>query len=253
MILIIILLAGLPFLYSFQKQYRFFENEDEYLSDLSVGLNRMYHELQIMNLHDGLKSNTTKSFSEQFNLTDEHLIDDLKEAVFVSYTYPKGIKNLKVIDTFSSEKGFFGVAFQQQNENIIIAFRGTDDIADIKSDLQLGRQKELPEQYADAVKFYKKIKTIYPEKRIIVTGHSLGGALSELVGSTFKENFAFSCMPVGTMQIIKRNGLKDYKNNYSVVAGGDYFSASFAHPGFVQKVKTDVMKWAHSPEHCFSK
>lgn len=240
----------MPFLYPAQGRV-YFENEADYTADFADGLNRMYHELQSMHLYDGLKENTNKTFKDQFNLKDTQLDEDLKEAIFVSYIYPNGNKNLKIIDTISSENGFWGIAFQQRDQNIIIAFRGTDEIGDIKSDLQLLRQKELPEQYAKAIQFYSKIKEQNPGKRIIVTGHSLGASLAQLVGATYKESYVFACFPIGTKKIIKNNKLKDYKNIYSFVAEGDFFSAPFAHPGFVKQVKTDVMKWAHSLENCF--
>ena len=87
------------------------------------------------------------------------------------------------------ESGFFGVAFQRGN-NIMIAYRGTEDktkhnnkfiAEDIITDVKI-YFKETDIQQVEAVLFYEYIKTKYGEgKNIHITGHSLAGAIAQYV------------------------------------------------------------------------
>ena len=43
--------------------------------------------------------------------------------------------------------------------------------------------KKLPNQYADAQKFYEKVRKEFPNQEIIFTGHSLGGSLAQLMSN----------------------------------------------------------------------
>lgn len=96
------------------------------------------------------------------------------------------------IDVKSSENkktGFYAEAFFKGND-IVIAYRGTDTdrgIAEpakdvLKSDIPMGTSF-LPSQTVDARNFYEQIKNDFPNQNIILTGHSLGGSLAQIVGS----------------------------------------------------------------------
>ena len=82
------------------------------------------------------------------------------------------------------DSGFFGVAFQR-NDDIIIAYRGTEfELAlarDMVTDLKI-YNKYTDIQQVEAVLFYEYIKSKYGAgKDIHLTGHSLAGAIAQYV------------------------------------------------------------------------
>lgn len=82
------------------------------------------------------------------------------------------------------DSGFFGVAFQR-NDDIIIAYRGIEfELAlarDMLTDLKI-YTKYTDIQQVEAVLFYEYIKSKYGEgKNIHLTGHSLAGAIAQYV------------------------------------------------------------------------
>lgn len=104
------------------------------------------------------------------------------------------ISNWKYLLCEQKGSGFFGCAFEnidyQGGKIIVVAFRGTElvDIGDLWTDLTIGMGGIIiPPQYKDAVEFYGRIQKIYKNGySIVVTGHSLGGALAQLLA--IKEN-----------------------------------------------------------------
>ena len=102
-----------------------------------------------------------------------------------------------------SAEGFFGAAFEKDNK-VIIAFRGTNPLNNQNSESLLKSLKQTTRdleddwsvlsnrwgisnkpmpQYKEALEFAKAIKQKYGiDKEIIITGHSLGGGMAQLVG-----------------------------------------------------------------------
>ncbi len=68
---------------------------------------------------------------------------------------------------------------------IVISYRGSDDLNDAANDAQFTSGVGVPSQAALAAKYYQAIKSKYPDKTIVLTGHSLGGALAGTVGSLY--------------------------------------------------------------------
>lgn len=67
---------------------------------------------------------------------------------------------------------------------IVIAFRGTETKGDVVSDLLIGTNGVVEKKFRDAAfKFYTDTKKNYPEREIILTGHSLGGHLAQYVAT----------------------------------------------------------------------
>ena len=101
--------------------------------------------------------------------------------------------NWKIIAAKENKKtGFYAEVFKNGNE-IAIIYKGTnplcfknDEFKDfsldlIKNDLNMAI-KNFPIQVNDARELYSEIKSKYPEKKINLGGHSLGGSLAQLIG-----------------------------------------------------------------------
>lgn len=75
---------------------------------------------------------------------------------------------------------------KNQDSPIIIAFRGTlgSSSADIKEDVSLTLTGVGTKAYRDAAyKFYLSVRDAYPDREIVLTGHSLGGHLASYVAA----------------------------------------------------------------------
>lgn len=84
---------------------------------------------------------------------------------------------------YCEEEGFYGAAYEWIGTNeIVVAYRGTEftDMRDILNDITILFQLAV-RQTKYAYSLYKHIKSKYPKATISLTGHSLGGALAQLV------------------------------------------------------------------------
>lgn len=117
---------------------------------------------------------------------------------------PKGYEVVKVSPP--SKTGFYACVLKKGDE-IIIAYRGTDEKnKDLKSDIQIG-SKNLPEQAKEANTFAIEVMDEFRGCKIYVTGHSLGGALAQIVGSLFGLKTA-TFNPAGMDSVLRRGILK---------------------------------------------
>ncbi len=116
---------------------------------------------------------------EYLGLTE--FVSEMKEIYGQDYLKPlEEIKNWRVIAVKNDIKsGFYGVAFQN-GENIVIAFRGTEEKMDWKMDVLLLFRIAGP-QLAPAREFIQEVSSQNIGKKITITGHSLGGWLSQKI------------------------------------------------------------------------
>ncbi len=90
----------------------------------------------------------------------------------------------KIIGTFDDqETGYYGIAFKnRETGEIVIANRGTEDTYDLLADAELVA-KTVPEQFISMSTFMNELiedGIITKSDYIIMTGHSLGGAESQM-------------------------------------------------------------------------
>lgn len=159
---------------------------------------------------------------------------------------PERLGDYEIISSSTDENGFAGVAFKDKTGNIVIAYRGSDDVNDIKSDLEMINGTKLPEQFYNAEQFYEDVKAQNPNSKIVLTGHSLGGALSQLVAAHNEDSFAVAFNAPGTKDIIEHeSGLSDTGNIYNVLVDGDKISGTLAQPGQVQLIDAKTDKYGN--------
>ena len=104
-------------------------------------------------------------------------------------------KNIKVSDFYSifdpkKEIQFAAVTFELDNKMMVIAYRGTDDtVAGWKEDFNMGFLETVPSQ-AEAVKYLNIVAEKYPDRKLVLAGHSKGGnlALYSAIMSPLKVN-----------------------------------------------------------------
>lgn len=170
------------------------------------------------------------------------------------------------------ESGFDGAVYlNTKTGQLVVAFRGTEFTADergwrdaIKNDvLGFGYNKE-PEQYKDAENVLKEaikilnrgewINTITDERytfssdpsNLIITGHSLGGGLAQLIGAqdAYKQYEVHTFNAIGVAQMVdnldNKDGFKfshNYSNIHNHVISKDFISTIYDHLGEVKIYK----------------
>ncbi|MCD7740430.1 MAG: DUF2974 domain-containing protein, partial [Candidatus Gastranaerophilales bacterium] len=120
-----------------------------------------------------------------------------------------------------------------KSKEIIIAYRGTNDIKDwIENDSGLVFDK-VPAQLYDALAFYFDVKSNYKDYKITLTGHSLGGSLAQITGAiTNEETYTYNAPGVSKLiesMPVKIDLNKPYSNihNYNIINDPVYkFSVS---------------------------
>lgn len=77
-----------------------------------------------------------------------------------------------------SELSNKNTAVYSNNSTVIIAFRGTAEVEDLKTDIGILKGTTSDIQFSEARNIYLRVKNKYPSKIIIATGHSKGGSLA---------------------------------------------------------------------------
>lgn len=128
----------------------------------------------------------------------------------------------RVIDkTENKENGFYAEAYSN-GKDIMIAYRGTNDMQDLNTDWKMARGKYL-NQAMDAIDFHDRIKHNNPNCNISVTGHSLGGTLAQVV-TAIRGTLAVTFNAYGAKDLFKpgekliENNSVNYVNEWDAVS-----------------------------------
>lgn len=146
------------------------------------------------------------------------------------------LNNYKRILQQKNGMDFFGAAYKGGEEGVI-AFRGTDKIGrtDRDADLDIGFGKLPMDQLGDAFHFFTAArKKLSGCKKLIVTGHSLGGGLTQLVAARITK-FAVKGVTFNAPGMANLHGgkipLENHLNIFNYRAERDPVSLIGAHIG----------------------
>ena len=118
------------------------------------------------------------------NEPDKHI----RQIAVDSWTALKG-DGWRIIENTPYKEGSFAATVFQNDDKVVIAYRGTEvgDNGDFMADLAVGALRDdlWNVQFSDALNYALEIKAKYSSAEILVTGHSLGGALSQVTSQMF--------------------------------------------------------------------
>lgn len=156
-------------------------------------------------------------------LTDTLILP--KEFTLKDTIYAQAGTSVKVTENF----GFIA----ESDDAIIIALRGTDSLADSESIFDLFQVEYVYAPYYCKIhrggfciyqsmreSLFSMLKTLSPSKKLYITGHSLGGSLSQIISVDIASHTAFN--PTVYSYAAGRPGAPDFAQDY-----GSYVPNSF--------------------------
>lgn len=189
-------------------------------------------------------------YVDRKNNIDYHEI--LRQAAIYAYhgenaKIPEGYSLAESVS--NPQTGFHADVLVGEND-VIIAFRGTDSLniftpkSDANDDFAMARSR-IPAQTRDALDLYNKVKMEYPDKEIVLTGHSLGGSLADIVG-VLNGELAVSFNAYGVRDLFNENAViqEDSIVNYvntqdaiTMVNGENHIGETYSVPNIGKGVK----------------
>lgn len=158
----------------------------------------------------------------------------------------KEVNGYKPVDKLEDPQTGLRVVTYQKKNDIIVAYCGTNDEKDFVSDAQMA-MNEVPEQYEKANQYYLDTVAKNPKASVILTGHSLGGSLAQLVASRHKETSAVTFNAFGVKSILEnpktkeKDCFQDNKNSFNYIIEGDPVSNSTQHVGVTTHLKKTAL------------
>lgn len=126
------------------------------------------------------------------------------------------LKNAKLPNTVNlhgysenTKTGFYGYVLKEK-DRVVIIYRGTNKFSklDYNNDINIVVNR-VPEQVRDALNLYDETKATFPNSKIDIVGHSLGGSLAQYVAIMRNVNEAVCFAPVGI-----RKSVDSFINKY---------------------------------------
>ena len=163
-----------------------------------------------------------------------------KQNVLNDKLFQEGKEGWEVVDINGGVNGLQAIAFGRgkgadgKYAEIVIAYRGTDSLFDTTiDDLQIA-VGSIPSQTAGAINYYDTIvKNLSENGSISVTGHSLGGALAQLVAAITGDD-AYTFNAPGMKYLLSQLGLdeqEEYTNIENYIVMNDYVGNFREHIG----------------------
>ena len=235
----IVLTMGIIAFFLFKTDYSL-KIEDFADLNLQQSIDKMYDTLQNRKSAAGLKGAVEKPFAD----VDASLLRSAMTAAMNAYlpTEQVTLDGYSIVARRGFPDGLNATVFSDNNGVVLIAFRGTDGKEDILSDVQIVNG-EMPEQFKSAQTVFDETAERFPNSKIVVAGHSLGGSLAQLIAANNPKAGAFACAPVGTAAVVKNNPhLKDTGNVYNYLTKGDAFSNTLPQIGASRLFETKRMQ-----------
>ena len=158
-------------------------------------------------------------------------MDDLTNPLGIDFTNKQAkifSERYEVKAVYNSSSGFSATMFRDTDtDKKIITIRGTEGDGDYYADWELVLKRS-PEQFESLVDFFEELKSsnkISKSDNLIVVGHSLGGALTQMAVATYKDyvDEAYTFNAPGSKGISNPNVMEyqgEYYRNYEVLSGG---------------------------------
>ncbi|HHN8407952.1 TPA: lipase family protein [Morganella morganii] len=165
-------------------------------------------------------------YKECFDLRKTPIINDLgSNTVVVDVPFSDRYKTVKFLDTETVEEGSTQLFYIESNDEVIVSFRGTQEVDDFITDAkfrpvpEMGVIKSGSIHYGfnrayDIARYYFKKEfneiesaVANENKKLYVSGHSLGGAIS-LIYSIYMEKYHPILYTYGMPRLLTRDAIK---------------------------------------------
>jgi len=158
-----------------------------------------------------------------------------------------------VVDYYQNENtGYSGIAFETNDGGIVVAHRGSDDGIDWAGANTSIVAKRVANQYEDAETFVDRIFESKQQSMYIEhTGHSLGGAVAQMVAHKY-DSKAVAFDPPGTKEVIEKipslSNDVNHDNFETYIVRNSFVSSVNTHIGNVVRVEVDMVNDTWLPD-----
>lgn len=146
-------------------------------------------------------------------MTEYKQHEKLKQLSLSAYRGKKNNTDYEEINTVTNYLTGFRAKIYKNGSDIVISYCGSDSPLDYTGSDADMLNKYVPVQANDARKVYREICIAYPNSKIYLTGHSLGGSLAQIIGSeTGAETVTFAAYGTANLHGINNKYNKNITN-----------------------------------------